>query len=313
MSLTNTAATSGLDSGGTLDCGICAIITTYEPAANLRNLIAAVIRQVDCVFLIDDSGSSEVRKTLDINFADVNALEIHHMPINSGIAAALNRGLAAANCRGYKKALLLDDDTQVAPHLVITLAHAWELLEGEGRKPGVIGVPRAEALLPASASGDEKKPPVLRAVRTVITAGSFVDVDIVKQVGGFREEFIIDAVDYEFCARVRQGGRLVTRLSEAMIVQPVGAMKTVKLAGLKFSTTNHSPLRRYYMYRNNLVFAMEQLFKDPLLSMAIVWFLTKTVFLVACIETQRARKIKAMFCGLRDGIQRRMGHAQRIF
>ncbi len=64
------------------------------------------------------------------------------------------------------------------------------------------------------------------------------------------------------------------------------------------------------MYRNNLVFATEQLFKDPLLSMAIVWFLTKTVFLVACFETQRAKKIKAMFRGIRDGILRRMGHAQ---
>lgn len=313
MTLIQSSRTSASESGTQVSSGNCAIITTYEPATNLRNLITAAIRQVDCVFLIDDSGSSEVQKTLDTNFADTNGLEIHHMPKNSGIAAALNLGLAVANRRGYKKALLLDDDTQVAPHLVITLSHAWEMLERQGRKPGAIGVSRAKILPPAIGSGDEKKPPVLRAVRTVITAGSFVDIDLAKQIGGFREEFIIDAVDYEFCARLRQGGRLVARLSESMIVQPVGMMKTVELAGLKFSTTNHSPLRRYYMYRNNLVFAMEQFFKDPLLSIALVWFLIKTVFLVACLETQRARKINAMFRGVLDGIQRRLGHAQRSF
>lgn len=312
MTLTEISRTSALESGPQVDGGVCAIITTYEPAANLRNLISATIRQVDCVFLIDDSGSSEIRKTLDINFADLTGLEIHHMPANSGIAAALNRGLAAAKYRGYKKALLLDDDTQIAPQLVITLAHAWEVLERDGRKPGVIGVSRAKTLPAETESGDEKKPPVSRAVRTVITAGSFVDVDLAKQVGGFREEFIIDVVDYEFCARIRQAGCLVARLSESLIVQPVGVMKTVKLVGLQFSTTNHSPLRRYYMYRNNLVFATEQFFKDPLLSIALVWFLIKTVFLVACFETQRVRKINAMFRGVLDGIQRRLGHVQRI-
>lgn len=235
------------------------------------------------------------------------------MPVNSGIAAALNRGLDAARTRQYKKALLLDDDTQIAPRLVAALVHAWERLEHEGRNPGVLGVSRAAVLLPASEPGGGSIEFGWHTARGVITAGSIVDVDSASRVGGFREEFIIDAVDYEFCARVRKSGLLVARLTEPLIEQPVGEKKTVRFAGLSFSTTNHSPLRRYYMYRNNLIFAKEQFFKDPLLSMAILWFLTKTVFLVVCFEIQRPRKMKAMFWGVLDGIRRRMGHARQSF
>lgn len=313
MNVTDISRTSASDSGVRADSDICAIITTYEPAANLRSLIAAAIRQVGCVFLINDSGSPDVQKALDTEFAGLSGLQIHHMPTNSGIAAALNRGLDAAKSRGYKKALLLDDDTRIGQHLVLKLIEAWERLEREGYEPGVIGVSRAAVLPPPGVPADEEKAAGWLPVRGVITAGSIVDIKSAGRVGAFREEFVIDAVDYEFCARLRQNGLLVARLSDALIEQPVGESKTVRIAGLKFSTTNHSPLRRYYMYRNNLIFAKEQLFKDPLLSLAIFWFLTKTLLLVVCFETQRPRKIKAILRGVLDGFNRRMGHASRAF
>ncbi len=311
--MTEISNKNGFESRARFKKEVCAIITTYEPEANLRSLVAASIQQVDRVFLINDSGSSDARKALDKEFADVSELEIHHMPVNSGIAAALNRGLDAARSRHYKKALLLDDDTRIAARLVEKLVHTWGELDNERRNPGVIGVSRAEVLLPANELDIESTECGWRPVRGVITAGSIVDVEIAGRVGGFREEFIIDAVDYEFCARVRRAGLLVAKLSEPLIEQPVGEKKTSRIAGLKFSTTNHSPLRRYYMYRNNLIFAKEQFFPDPMLSIAILWFLAKALCLVVSFETQRPRKLKAMFYGVLDGIRSRVGLVQRNF
>lgn len=311
--MTEKSNRNGFESRARSKKEVCAIITTYEPEASLRSLIAAAIQQVDRVFLINDSGSCEARKALDKEFADVSELEIHHMPVNSGIAAALNCGLRAARSRQYEKALLLDDDTRISAHLVDTLVQAWERLEKERRNPGVIGVSRSEVLLPANKPDDKKPETGWRPARGVITAGSIVDVEFADGIGGFREEFIIDAVDYEFCARVRRAGLLVARLTKPLIEQPVGNKTTTALAGFRFSTTNHSPLRRYYMYRNNVIFAKEQFFNDPMLSMAILWFLVKTVCLVVCFETQRPRKIKAVFFGVLDGIRSQTGHARRRF
>jgi len=308
MTLAERTNSDALQSDSQANPSVCVIITTYEPADNLGSLISATILQVGRVFLINDSGSPQIRDRLDVEFSKVPNLVIHHMASNCGIAAALNCGLEAASSLGFSKAVLLDDDTRITSDLVASLLRFWLQLEVEGQQPGVVGVSRSEVPLNPGGDGEIRDELEWHRVRDVITAGSMVDIECARDLGGFREEFIIDAVDHEFCARVRQRGLLVAKLAKPLIEQPVGCVRTVTVAGVNFSTTNHSPTRRYYMYRNNLVFAREQLFDDPLLSMAIIWFLFKTMFLIVCMEDQRREKLAAIFRGILDGVRRRGGH-----
>ena len=311
--MTNITNTVAEDSRGRTGYSVCAIITTYAPDEKLHQLVADAAGQVDRVFLIDDSGSRDVRNSLDKELCSIKKLTMHHMTVNSGIAAALNCGLKAASSEGYEKALLLDDDTRIAPSLVRNLERAWRQMECNGHNPGVIGVSRSDDFKKVSRKREATNGIRWHPVRGVVTAGSMVDIGITCETGGFREEFIIDAVDYDYCSRLRRNGMLVARLDEALMVQPVGETKTIKVLGLGISTTNHSPLRRYYMFRNNVVLATEQFRYDPLLSIAIVWFLVKTLAKVICMEKHRTRKLKAMVHGTLDGVRRRMGHAQLCF
>ena len=291
---------------------VCAIITTFDPDPGLPDLVAEIAQQVRSVYLVNDSGSRDVRASLDSAFSGEPGLRVLHMEKNSGVAAALNRGIHEAAAAGFSKAILLDDDTSVSERIVEDVMLVWGCLEGAGWRPGVIGVSRKDRHSPAFDKAAEVPRKTWWSVRGVITAGSFIDIRSAIAVGGFREEFFIDAVDYEFCERIRRRGLLVARLSSKLITHSVGHAEARKLFGVRFRSTNHSPLRRYYMYRNNAVFAKEQLTRDPLLSLAIVWFLVKTALLIAFVETERPRKCKACLIGLIDGLRGQKGRAERV-
>ena len=78
-----------------------------------------------------------------------------------------------------------------------------------------------------------------------------VKAETFKKVGLFDEGLFIDAVDTDFCMRLNQNNIKMIRINNAILLHSIGETKRKNIGFIKFSVTNHSPLRRYYMTRNS--------------------------------------------------------------
>lgn len=139
--------------------------------------------------------------------------ELIDAPCNLGVAEAFNICALEAALSGASRLLLLDQDSEIAPGLIAALDQRMDALAAAGARPAVIG-PRV-----VSPPGENYKAPRYfarggvtpqhgaRAVQYVISSGSLIDLAALREVGRFRSDFFIDAIDTEWCFRAWARGR----------------------------------------------------------------------------------------------------------
>lgn len=281
---------------------LCAIITTYRPGAALIQCVHSIRPQVGRIIIVDDGDSQDNVVKLHAWFEGIEAMTILHQPNNLGIAAALNRGVEQARKYGHKWLLSLDDDSIPNSDMVSRLCWHLAQLQSQGRI-GCLGMGwhREEAPLEAS------RLPRWREKRGIITSGSLFSLAAFEVVGGFREEFFIDCVDYDFCLRLRARGYRVIQILEHGFQHSLGVSKQHRLLGLTIYTYSHDPQRLYYLFRNSVVLALEHVCADPLYSCAVIKGLAGKLLEQMLWEPQKKRRFKALFSGICDGLRRRLG------
>jgi len=286
---------------------VCAVITTYRPDDGFPDRVQRVRSQVGLVVIVDDGESADNVARLQVWFSKTMGVILHHNEVNIGVAAALNKGVSIAKSEGYRWVLTLDDDTVVALDMVKNLIETWNLAAGQAGKPvAIMGMAYRDRY-----TGEMEACPtdgrLLVEKRGIVTSGSFLPMDVYDRIGLFREEFVIDSVDYDFCLRARAAGFRVVKVCRLGMTHSVGYKFKRRFGWLTMETTNHSPLRRYYAYRNAIVLAREHFRRDPLYSMAVFTFQLRTLFLVLLLENNRCKKMKYIFNGILDGWRGRLG------
>jgi rhamnosyltransferase len=134
-------------------------------------------------------------------------------------------------------------------------------------------------------------------------------VEALNQIGGFREDLFIDYVDYDVCLRLRASGWKVAVEPAAVLRHTIGAQTPHRLLWLvPVDSSNHSPDRQYYKYRNYVLLARDRTLQVDLRSMvldaaALLWQPVK----IMLFERDRRQKLRAMGQGVTDGIRGRTG------
>ncbi|MBE7246299.1 MAG: glycosyltransferase [Actinomycetospora chiangmaiensis] len=183
---------------------------------------------------------------------------------NVGIAAALNRIVAAARETRAEMLLLLDQDAEPPENLAALLLEARGQLRRAGIPAAVVGP------APAPAAGHKapaypRRPGVpdhgaLAPVQFLATSGSLIDLAAFDRIGPFREDFFIDGVELEWCFRAwslgdgcycardvgiphRVGGGVIRAFGIAMPRQPLFRMATYLRNAVYAWRLPHVPLR----------------------------------------------------------------------
>jgi rhamnosyltransferase len=271
---------------------ICAVITTFRPEAGFPDRVARTLSQVGGVIIVDDGASAENVSQLAGWFAGVPGVVLLHNPGNLGVAAALNRGLEQARAGGFRFALLLDDDSSLAPGIVEHLLAAYAACP----EPSLLGIGYGRS------SGSEGQG--LRPVTSLITAGTLLPLELYRRIGPFREDLFIDYVDHEYALRARALGVRLFLSQRLGMEQPIG--ETRQAAGLTLKSV-HSPVRTYYFFRNASVVLSEYFVRFPRFSLWILWQQVKTAVKIILFLDGKPRYLKAMVQGWADHWRGRLG------
>ena len=290
---------------------VAAAIVAFQPGSDLSTVIDSVVPQVAKVFLIDNGGLAPR--------APDPAVMIIRNPHNLGVAAALNQALAPARAAGCDWLLALDQDVRPAPDMVDRLIetvhdHATPqrlAIVASNLGDAELGI-RARFLRRRAGpffQRAECRGERLDSVAIAVSAGSLYRLDVLAQLGGFREDFFIDYVDTEYCLRVLAAGYRIAVACRARLDHRLGDRRRVRLGPATFFPTHHSPQRWYYIARNRVPMIRLYAGRFPF------WL---TYDLIAggygllrmlVLEGGRRRKLAALILGTRDGLRRRMGPA----
>lgn len=248
------------------DPRILAIIVTYYPNdVQLGELLSLLTHQVTSIIIVDNSDTRDntVFEVVCRGGFSLDRVRIFRFGTNNGIATALNVGLEVAIAEGFDYVVLSDQDSLPAPEMVKNLYKAYSDLARSGLKIGAIGptftdlytslTHRFQVELAGKVSYGHKSAtidaPHVQTL-TLITSGTLIPVDVVRVVGGMREDFFIDHVDNEWCHRVRWFGYKLFGTGWAKMQQRMGGEKFNAWCFRWRLENEYDPLRIYYRLRN---------------------------------------------------------------
>lgn len=292
---------------------ICAVIVSYFPGNNFFDNIDALFAQVDHVLVVDNNSGSSGRMIFERLSNHIN-FSVIYFEDNLGIASALNAGVRYAIEHQYEWVLTLDQDSRVAPAMISMMLEAYEARDD---KPFVaILSPRyRDVSTGLIRSGDvgsfDQDNAVCSQVLSCITSGSLIKTSIFMKAGFFNDSYFIDYVDIEYCLRCSKLGFKVLQVNDAILLHSLGNFKINKFLWMHPISTNHSPLRRYYYFRNAIFTYRKYFFSHTRWVFANLFVLMKTILVVVFFEDRIIEKSKAILYGVFDGFFNNSGRCAR--
>lgn len=274
---------------------VAAVVVTFFPDDGFSANLCAISQEFCHVFIVDNSTAGAC-----IEQYESRNVTILRMPVNVGVAAALNYGVIAASKKGYKYVALFDQDS--APRLGFSLI--LESLIRDVNSFAVIGSLYGSDDFLDSYRGSAQH----FAVKTVITSGSMIDVDVWSALGGFREDLFIDYIDHDYCIRARKQGFGVFVAPAARLRHMLGCPKKHFFFGKAFFSSGHRSFRYYYMFRNIILIWRTSFWADPQWFVSMAFIHLPKMFIKAIIyDGSPLRKIGFALRGIFDGMRSNSG------
>ena len=264
-------------------------IVLYNPDYDVLNKsISIIASQVDMVFLYCNS-YIDANRLINQDFVLINDSE----STNDGIAHALNVIMERALDIGASWCLFLDQDS-IPPNDIISQYERYTSLPNAGILTSQVIDRRSQENEERGVVGDS----IWEQVSLCITSGSYNNVFVWKQSGGFDENLFIDYVDWEYCARIRKRGYEIYKINSVVLDHELGRLEYYELFHHKIPSYNHNAFRKYFITRNSFIihraYPEVSEFKHPMLRTL------KRLLIVVAFESDKKNKVKAVIRGIKD-------------
>ena len=245
----------------------------------------------------------------------VRALAVN--PDNVGIASALNALVDLNSAAGLDWIVTLDQDSVPPAGMVSALAEYAD-------EETPLLTPRIEDRRKKTSATDPRHanlPPVQyftsAAQKGAITSGALLNVEALREVGGFDDQFFIDYVDYDLNMRLLTAGYKIARINGTHLSHQVGEAGRTWLVtprrGIdgrwhleRFYSFGHSPTRCYYKARNRVLYTKKH-WRRVGFSNEGVLQIPQQIALTVLFEDQRWAKLTAFARGIYDGMRTPVG------
>lgn len=278
---------------------LCAVITSFNPDPEFADRILQISKQVSGVVIIDNNSIPEIIYWLEA----LSVKSTFHAIFNSsnlGVATALNQGIRWAKVNNYNWVILFDQDTVISDNMVEILFSTYQRI-GKWEQIGIIGADYFN--IGTEDNNDQASTDTCyQEVKSMITSGSLFSIDLFDKIGPFRDDLFIDFIDIEYCLRARFKGFKIIKLKAQLMQQSIGSTTMHKLPWRSTGTSNHSPIRRYYMMRNNIILAKEYFSIDLRWVFSSLFITFKSIPLICFYEKDKLIKLRYTFLGILDGI-----------
>jgi rhamnosyltransferase len=275
------------------------------------HLIRMLIPQVRSIFVVDNASSNFSSWQAQLKAGDCRVIRL---PNNEGIAAALNRGLVAAEAEpGLEFCAIFDQDSAPSERMIGALETHHDQLAQRGPVAQVgpyffehnrgiflpfiefkFGIPR------------RKRDPGNGSWTTadyLISSGALLSLAALNKIGNMDETLFIDYVDIEWGLRAQAAGFQSYGAFDVRMEHRIGE-EALDVAGVRLAI--HKPVRRYYYYRNAVLLCRRRY-------ISIAWKISEMTRLAikfvifSTTSKRRAADFTMMTKGILDGLRGKTG------
>jgi rhamnosyltransferase len=273
-------------------------VVTYNGADGISVGIDALRGQVGRILIVDNGSDRPTQDVLDA-LEQEDGIVVLRLGVNRGIGHALNRGIDYARESGFSWMLTMDQDSVVSPTFVAAFQRAVE------RQPDIRCL--APTLRPSGVGASGKA----TRVDYAITSGNLVNLAAFERVGTYDEGFFIDCIDFDFSLRLRRAGLAMYRVPDAVMEHQLGEASDLPKI-VRHVYARHSPLRRYYMYRNFCYMVERHVTRFPGFIIKLAMAQVLLTILIGVYDTRPLETYRAIGRGLRDYLARRTGPMEQL-
>ena len=289
---------------------VIAVVVTYYPEhGQFTRLLQVLSSQVLHTIVVNNG------PPIQIPSSDITKASLIEPGCNIGIAAAINRGIEAAEQAGASYVLLLDQDSLPDNDMVSCLLAAHRQLSiHHGRPvaavgPAVIdqesgrGTPFVGAVSTSFGEGF-----VVYPVEHLLSSGSLIELGSYRKIGPMDEGLFIDLVDTEWYLRAASIGCQAYGVPSARLYHQLGKGVVTFWCGRWRHFPRHGAFRYYYMARNRMLLLVRGYIP---LHRRLKELLVLLYILIAgfVLLPQRWGRLKMVARGIVAGVQGRDGKA----
>ncbi|CZZ41881.1 glycosyltransferase family 2 protein [Enterobacter hormaechei] len=284
---------------------VYSLITTYQPElSSLKALVKNLSKQTNYIVIANNSNFDISVEELEIE----SPVHIINFGKNLGIAEAQSRGMKWAFDNGADFILQMDQDSTPHEDMVQQLMQCYLEMCEQGYNPGLVGVQDYDKVTGEINKARVKKGTAINDsyydVDSTLSSGSLIPRKAWETVGGMRDDLFIDAVDHEYCWRLRYAGFKIIRNKNALLAHRLGDGR-FKILNL-VSVGMPSPFRHYYATRNIFLLLKEK-------HVPLFWKLSSLIKLagkIICYPIflpKGKQRLGYFLKGIKDGLTARSG------
>jgi len=294
---------------------VAALVVGYMPELPvLDGLLLGLLAEVQAVFLLDNGGSHGYLANSPEERARGRYIDLGG---NTGLGAALNRGMLEARAAGLRYVITFDQDSAPPHGMPQMLLTAMQTQQTAGISCAAVGplfYDRREAQVRCFplyrekggrievTPGEAAEP--MHEVDVLITSGMLVDSDAWAAGLRYEEGLMVDYTDTDWCFRARAAGRRLFVCAGVRMPHALSDTPPVRVLGV--SLLRYTPLRRYYYFRNTAYFVrrpfVSRAWRRRLLAGLPVRLVSNLV-----LDEQPWRSLRLSLKGLWHGLRGRLG------
>jgi rhamnosyltransferase len=257
------------------------LIVLYNPTSIFLDHFAGYFSFSDKVLFIDNSDKINIKDQLLSLYPQAVYISLSG---NQGIAKALKTGMNYSIKDKADYVLTMDQDT------VFPFNRINEIKD-------IISSHPEYGLLGLNFNSSETSLEI-QNVPWWLTSGNFINVSNYASLKkGFNEDLFIDSVDADLCHSFYSQGYKIGYIKGISITQTMGKPKVYKFGFISFTALNYTPIRYYYMFRNNYyLYHQDKKFYRKTYQ-RLMWF-TKPKILF--FEDNKKANRKAIRLGIKD-------------
>lgn len=301
---------------------ISAVIVTYNPDLFIfSRQLNSLKGQLNSIVIVDNNSSNIVEiKGKIADFLNSSDLEIHLIcnTNNVGLGRAQNEGIKFAESKDVTHVILFDQDSILDFGFVEGLLYSENELLKQGIKVGAIGPTyyneKTGEIYPISKYYGPFIERILPSDRPIeasflIASGCLISLEVIKHIGYMNEDLFIDYIDVEWSFRAKSLGYSVFASPCSKMKHSIGDNRK-SIFGRSISV--HSPLRRYYLYRNSIY-----MIRDPKIFLGYkireIAFNAFRFVVFLILSKERRKYFKYSISGFIDGFKGIKGNCPHIY
>jgi len=268
------------------------VITFYPPKDELIHNIKQFINHVDTLIIWENTPDG-IRESYHPALPEYNNKIIYlGTNKNEGIAYPLNRSIEWSIKNKFTHILAMDQDS------------CWDNFGYYKSKISEYNnIPDIGIFAPVIYEKSKRNLQDLSYVKDVITSGAVYKLKMVEEIGLFREDFFIDAVDLEYCYWAARNSYKTAVLGGAFLKQQYGKSTEHKFLNKTYRPLNYSAFRIFHIVRNHIFLWKEfPELSDFEKSRIIQVYILRRMKEIVLFEKDKINKLFSVFKGIFFGL-----------